>query len=266
MIPVLVNHFPDCEPSGGAPKDIGFYADEFRQPSEGYALSFHDYAARVAARYRDDPTIAFWQLVNEAQAPSADGACHEPAAASALAGFAAEMSAVIRAADPNHLIGLGPEGTDRCGTTGDDYALVQEAVDVCGIHQYPDPPELAASPERLPGATLSAIEQCGPDGIDKPIVAGEIGAPADLGASGEETGVVTEATLQRRAALIDGQIRAGARLGLDGALIWQRTEGPVAASTYDVARGDPIDALIGDWALDFSDDDYSSTTTGPIGR
>ena len=257
VIPVLVNHFPDCEPRG-LPRDVGFYENGYRHAEDGYDLSYRDYAARVAARYRDDPAIAFWQLVNEAQAPDAGGACDEPRAASALAGFAADVSSVIRAQDPNHLISLGPEGLGSCGTVGADYAFVQEAVDVCGIHQYGMLTAAATGTAdvQTPQDFLAAIAQCGAGGLGKPIIAGEIGVPSDLSALGARTGMATSSTLATRAGLLDAIVMEQCELGLDGALLWQAVtpDQPAAsASEYDIAPGDPVNDLIERWAVAFSD-------------
>lgn len=261
VIPVLTNHFPDCEPSGGGPKDIDFYAGGFLQRTDGYALSFRDFASLMAARYRDDPTIALWQLVNEAQAPGADGACDEASAASALAGFTAEMTAAVRAADPNHPISLGPRGVGYCGTGGNDYALVQEAADVCGMHQYegdgglPSVP-MSASSAGLSSDAVNAIEQCGPAGLNKPIIAGEIGVARDpLGLLG--MGDAMQPPLTQRARLINSEVTGQASLGLDGVLIWQRVLG-ATADEYGVAPGDPIDGLVGRWSNNSSDSPSSS--------
>ena len=46
VVPVLVNHYPDCEPSGGQRKDEGFYDYGYRQAGWGYARAFKDYARR----------------------------------------------------------------------------------------------------------------------------------------------------------------------------------------------------------------------------
>lgn len=257
VIPVLVNDMADCE-LDGMPKDASFFESGYRSPGYGYALSFRDYASGIAANYRDEPTVAFWQLVNEAQAPQEDGSCNETRAVAALSGFATDMTSTLRAADPNHLISLGPMGEGSCGTAGDDYGLVQMSVDICGMHQYeelPDETETSQSQLTSSPSAFSALEQCGLGGLNKPIIAGEIGIPSDLDGSGSRTGIATDTTLARRAQLLDATVDAQAMRGLDGALVWQRAaadQPEEAASEYDVAPGDPIDDLIGGWAAELS--------------
>jgi hypothetical protein len=75
VIPVLVNHYPDCEPSGAKRKDEGFYDYGYKTAGWGYPQSFKDYAYNLASRYRNNATIAFWQIVNEAET-SWSGGCN----------------------------------------------------------------------------------------------------------------------------------------------------------------------------------------------
>ncbi len=73
VVPVLVNHYADCEPSGGNRKDERFYDSGYKVAGWGYSQSFKGYAVALASRYRANETIAFWQLVNEAEASSGGG-------------------------------------------------------------------------------------------------------------------------------------------------------------------------------------------------
>jgi hypothetical protein len=83
VVPVLANHWADCE-FGGAAKTVEFYEAGFRGGGYGYERSYADYARIVAEHYRDEPAIAFWQLINEAEAPSPGGGCEEGRAAGAI--------------------------------------------------------------------------------------------------------------------------------------------------------------------------------------
>ena len=130
VVPVLVNHYPDCEPTGGKLKDEGFYDYGYKQAGWSYPQSYRDYARAVATKYRTNQTIAFWQLVNEA-ATSWSGGCatgveangHQRSA-NILRRFADDMGAALKAADPNHLVSLGTIGTGQCGTSGAEYQYV----------------------------------------------------------------------------------------------------------------------------------------------
>lgn len=72
---MLVNHYPDCEPSAAKRKDEGFYNYDYKTAGRGCPQSFEDYAYNLAGRYRNNATIAFWQLVNEAES-AWSGACN----------------------------------------------------------------------------------------------------------------------------------------------------------------------------------------------
>ena len=61
----------------------GWYEEGYKSAIEG-ASTYREWVAQVVARYRDNPTIAMWQLVNEAAAPNEDGSCSWSAATDAL--------------------------------------------------------------------------------------------------------------------------------------------------------------------------------------
>jgi hypothetical protein len=220
VVPVLVNHYPDCEPSDGAQKSVGFYASGFRAPSFGYVRSFETYARMVASRYASTRTIAFWQLVNEAETPADPplaGGCGVGGAA-ALRAFASSMRASLRDVDPNHLVSLGTIGSGQCGASFEEYASLHEVVDVCEVHDY-GAPQVAMPGDAFNGIAFR-IAQC--NELGKPIFVGEAGIPASVGAGGQPTGATTTATLTRRASLFDAKLAAQLGAGMDGYLIWDR--------------------------------------------
>ena len=225
VIPVLVNHSPDCEPSGGQAKTEAFYAQGFREAGWGYTQAYKDWAFQVASHYRDEATIAFWQLVNEAET-SSSGACDRTIEANGrshssnvLRSFADEMVAHVKAADPNHLVSLGTIGSGQCGAEGAEYAHVHAgSVDLCEYHDYGD--VLQAVPDDGFNRLRQRIEQCA--ALNKPLVIGEAGIPADVGPDGQPVGVIDAVTLQRRADLFEAKIRAAFTMGIDGYLIWQK--------------------------------------------
>lgn len=235
VVPVLANHWAACE-AGRPEKKHDFYAGEFRR-SEGDALSYLDYVRQVAERYADSPAIAYWELVNEPEAPTED-ACEPGAAAEALATFAGEAGAAIREVDPNHLISLGVIGGEQCGVAGDAYAEVQAEMDVCGIHVYgADPVVTASAVERI-----SACEDAG-----KPIVVDEIGIEADVDLSGAATGTVSAETLEARAALLEEKLDVMSAEGLDGFLLWQmgpETPTADAPDPFEIGPCDPISDVV----------------------
>lgn len=75
VISVLANHYPDSEPSAGKRRVERFYDYGYKTAGRGYPQSSEDYADNLASRHRNNATIAFWQLVDEAQT-SWSGGCN----------------------------------------------------------------------------------------------------------------------------------------------------------------------------------------------
>jgi mannan endo-1,4-beta-mannosidase len=239
VVPVLTNHWADCE-FGGAAKDVSFYESGFRSAGYGYSLSYREYARRVAAHYANEPAIAFWQLVNEAEAPNPGGGCDENRAASALRGFAAEMTAAVKEVDPNHLVSLGTMGSGQCGAAGSSYRAVHEPVDICEYHDYDysgNPLDDVDNP--IPGDAWNGlakrIEQCGAAGLGKPLFVGE-------------AGISDEHPLDQRAAFFAAKIETQLAAGVDGFVLWDKVleatgspEAPGGHEGYGIGFGDPVE-------------------------
>ncbi len=231
VVPVLVNHWSACEP-GSSTKNVSFYRAGYKQAGYGYQMSFRDYARTVAQRYADDPTIAFWQLVNEPGTNQVDGACDEAVGASALRAFADDMVGVIKAVDANHLVSLGTAGGGGCGTSYTNYSYVHAgAVDLCSYHDY-GPPEAAMPGDEWNGLAFR-VEQAA--ALGKPLFIGEAGIDKALG-------------LQQRASYFDAKIRAAFSNGIDGYLIWHGTADTGPHDAYDVHNGDPTDNVLRRWS------------------
>ena len=71
-------------------RTLAWYQIGYRTTIEG-ATTYRDWVSQVVGRYRDDPTIAFWQLVNEGEARNLDGTCSESIAREALRAFADDI-------------------------------------------------------------------------------------------------------------------------------------------------------------------------------
>jgi hypothetical protein len=140
VIPVLEDQYGNC--SQGGERTADWYASGYQQPYGGYPLSYRDYVARVVGRYKNDPTIFAWMLMNEAA--SARNGVGDP---DALLYFTTDMSNVVKTLDPNHLLTLGVSGGVHLGVWG---ALQQlhalPAIDFIDYHDY------AENDTALPGA------------------------------------------------------------------------------------------------------------------
>jgi mannan endo-1,4-beta-mannosidase len=144
LIPVLENQWADC--TLGGPRDAGWYAGRYREPDGGYPLAYEEYVRRVVTRYRDEPAILAWMLMNEAEAKRPDGT-GDP---DALYGFAEQMSRLVKELDPNHLVALGVIGGGQPGTAGASFERLHAlpTLDLVTYHDY------LADEVPLPGARL----------------------------------------------------------------------------------------------------------------
>src|SRR6516162_1789487 len=207
VVPVLINEWQDCEPAS-TDKNLGFFQTGYEQSdSYGYPLSFKAYATTVARHYANDARIAFWQIGNELQNYT-DTGCDsfaESAGASALRAFADDMTAAIKAVDPNHLVSLGTAGGGECGLSTTHYQYVNAgAIDICDYHDYYDVTQ--AMPDDGYNRLAQRIAQCRT--LNKPIVVTESGIAADVDSNGQDTGIVTSTTLEDRASFLQAQLRA----------------------------------------------------------
>jgi hypothetical protein len=234
-------------------KTLGWYQNGYMSPYGGYNLSFHDYAVDVAAHYANEPTVAFWQLINEAQAPSYNAAgnltCpNELAARDALRGFSDTMAAAIRTADPHHLVDLGTLTTGDCGIANDaDYTYVHGGLlDLCEFHDYGFP----ASP--MPAALAGIVTDC--RSLHKPVFVGESGIPSDVGPDGTSPPPSPDCvappcptldSLAQRASFFQAKIRAANTAGIAGYVIWVKSPYYDAhTDTYDIPDGDPTELVL----------------------
>ena len=147
VIVVFADQWSACErPSR---RWASFYASGYRkQVDPGTTRTYRRYVAEVVKRYRDDPTVLMWQLVNEAETARRNGTC---APASVLRDFAADMSSLIKQIDTHHLVSLGTIGGQQCGMRGSGYRAIHAVpgIDVCEVHDYSAPsvglPRIAAT-------------------------------------------------------------------------------------------------------------------------
>jgi hypothetical protein len=256
-IVTLTNETSTCdEPSASTfYKTVGWYQTGYLSPEGGYSLSFHDYAVDVAAHYANNPTVAFWQLVNEAQDPSYDSSgnltCpNETTATDALRTFSDNMTTAIHAVDPHHLVDLGTLTTGDCGIQNDaDYTYVHAGdLGLCEYHDYGQPATA------MPSALAGIVSDC--HSLGKPVFVGESGIPANVGPTGTPNGTctpwpscspdpITYDTLDQRASFFQAKIQAANNDGVAGYVIW--FDSPYYTDTtdgYSISDGDPTMAVL----------------------
>lgn len=241
ILPILVNEWTNCEPSSTM-KYLSWYQSGYTQQNDGYPLSFHDYAVKVAQHYANEPTIAWYQLVNEPDGRNPNNSCSETTAESALFNFAHNMVEAIKQVDHNHMVDLG--AISWCGGQGSDFQRVNSGtVDLCDVyHGYktgslPFPPQLQ-----------SRLAAC--KALNKPSFIGEVGICAEgVTTTGQcPGGTVTEATLQQRAALFDNNLQTAFNNGVAGYVIWNKNDNPTSKG-WSIGTGDPTENILSKYAI-----------------
>ena len=221
VIPVLANQWSNCDTSGF--KNPNWYVSGYKLRADGDLVSYRSWVAAIGKRYRADPTILAWQLINEAQVSNDDGSCTVNGGA-ILKAWAADVSTVLKAVDPRHLVSIGTVGDGRCGTTGRDYLSLYSlpTVDLCEYHDYGS---LSPMPGYGEQGLQTRIAQC--NLLGKPLFVGESGIRVDALANVDE-----------RAAAFDRKFQAQFAAGVVGELVWN-WDLYGSRAEFDVGPGDP---------------------------
>jgi mannan endo-1,4-beta-mannosidase len=237
VVATLGNQWWHCEGWASAAdgyKTESWYESGYRalSGSPGMPASYRRWVTEVVSRYKDNPTILAWQLMNEAEAQTAhDGTCSSTATAT-LKAFTADMASLVKQIDPNHLLSLGTIGTGQCGGAGDDYKDLHSVpgIDLCEYHDY--------QPEAMPGdqwnGLAKRLSQC--NELGKPLFVGELGIRTDS--------VGTELA---RAGLMASKLSTQFAAGVAGVLAWTWRNGVNGGSSsgYEIGPRDPALDVLG---------------------
>jgi mannan endo-1,4-beta-mannosidase len=188
LIITLANNWPDY---GGVPMylrwagiDPDSYDAKVRFFSDPQLRSW--YRAHVArlvtrvnsvtgVRYRDDPTILSWELMNESMVFTPEGGAARRA-------WIVEMSRFLRARDPNHLISPGLLGYDTRRERQEWLRVMQlPEVDYCDAHLYPQENVHKLGSQAQIERAIDDVAQLARFVVWKPLIMGEFGFPAHVG-------------------------------------------------------------------------------------
>lgn len=245
VIATLGNQWADCDSQrdvAGEYKDASWYTDRYMtEVPNGLVSTYRDWVAEVVTRYKDDPTILAWELVDEPELPKVGGAC-PTGSGDILHDFAADVSGLVKSIDQNHLVSLGTIGGGQCGSADDDYTLVHSppGIDLCSVHDY-DEPAFAMPGDQWNGMAVR-LRQC--EALDKPLFVGEAGLMLSE----------TNGSRTQRADLLVRKMSTALRAGAVGHVLWAWDAAP-----HDFQPGDPVFAALGldasVWPDDGGDDD-----------
>jgi mannan endo-1,4-beta-mannosidase len=210
---VLENNQGGC--SQGTRRDDAWYTGGYLNPDGNYALSYRAYAESVATRYRDEPTVLGYVLIQG----------FSGAAPSALASFTTEMGQRLHGIAPSQLLSLDLEWGGLPDDAGATYLQLQQLpeVDFVDVDDY----SLMYPPKPQNPALLQLLGQ-----IDKPAIIGE-------GAFGLVAG--DDAALAMRGEEAKKRVAEWHERGFSGALLWAYQPGWGAVSEeFDARPADPI--------------------------
>jgi mannan endo-1,4-beta-mannosidase len=111
-----------------------WYAGGYGTDVEGVA-TYRNWVIEAVTRYRDNPTIAMWQLINEGHCADVSG--DETTSRAALKAWADDMAQLVKSIDPNHMVASGLAG-GMLGTTNRNFGYTQTGpdLDVMEYHDY----------------------------------------------------------------------------------------------------------------------------------
>jgi mannan endo-1,4-beta-mannosidase len=239
VIATLTDQWGECGDGGlNGFKTSTWYQSGYTEVQDGNSVSYRDWVAEMATRYKDDPRIAFWQLINEAEVNESEGAACPPGdePADILKAWADDVSGLVKSIDDNHLVSLGTIGSGQCGAQGAQYRTVHDisTIDLCEFHDHHAPLD------PLPGdefnGLLVRLQQCAE--LGKPLFAGEVGIiPSEF-----------DGTLEDRADAFVVKRDAMFARGVQGFLAWAWDKDASTISNTDIGPDDPaLEALVLDW-------------------
>lgn len=221
-------------------KDATWYQSGYRTATQPDALvPYRDWVAEVVNRYKDNPTVAFWQLINEAEVNEVVGGQQQPCPpgdgpADTLRSWAQDVGGLVKSIDSSHLVSLGTIGNGQCGAQNDQYQYVHDIpeIDLCEYHDYHSPS--VGIPGDQWNGLQRRIDQC--NAINKPLFVGEAGIkPTEL-----------DGTYAARADAFQNKVNAQTAAGVRGFLAWAWSAQGSTPDDYDIGPGDPaLGSLIG---------------------
>jgi endo-1,4-beta-mannosidase len=238
VVATLGNQWADCEgwtdPASGY-KNESWYQSGYKSLPGGPGMpsTYRRWVSEVVSRYKDDPTILAWQLMNEAEDAAYYGGPCSATATDSLKAFAADMATLVKSIDRNHLLSLGTIGAGQCGASGPAYKDVHSVggLDLCEYHDY----TLESMPGDQWNGLATRLQQCRE--LGKPLFVGEVGIrTADAGG------------LEGRASVLESKLSSQLAAGVSGVLAWawrDSAHGGSSADGYDIGPLDPALSVLG---------------------
>jgi outer membrane biosynthesis protein TonB len=235
IIATLADQWGSCDSGPGSAvfKGDAWYTTDYRSVvSPGSTRTYRNWVAEIVARYKDEPTILAWQLMNEAETKHDITTTCTTNGAAILRTWAADVSGIVKTIDPNHLVSLGTLGGGQCGTQDAEYQFVHDlpTIDLCEYHDYLS----GAMPGDVWNGLAHRIAQCA-----------SLGKPIFIGESGQK-----DMSLADRAAVFGTKFSTQFGSGVVGELVWALrvdSQGGSSTTNFDVGPNDPTITLFGEY-------------------
>ena len=216
----------------------GGYKQTYNDDGRGFAttMSYLRWVKTVAARYKNNRTVAVFEPVNEPEASNCDagltgGSCYGhntcPSNATAvLRSFFDTIGKAIKTIDPRALVSTGVIGGSQCGIAGSGFSTVSASryVDITTMHDYGDATTAASA------GLLNRLRQART--LGKAFLVDEVGIEATTSGAGCMT-------LPQRAAAFVAKAKAARNGGADGYVPWNFELAPAGDCSLAIAAGDP---------------------------
>lgn len=191
-------------------------------------VPYRQWVQEAVSHFKDTPTIAFWELINEGEARPASGTHNETTSKNAIRAFADDIGSLVKSLDPNHLVALGTIAGEAGSEESDfSYIHASNAIDIADYHDYDYPYQPLGNTDPYNGLQVS-IDRI--HALDKPIMVGEMGI---------HWTTLDSPTLTRRAALFNNKMTAQATAGVAGSLMWCWSEPASTTWDYEIGPTDP---------------------------
>ena len=195
----------------------------------GYQGAYLNWIRTVVPRYRDNSTIAFWELINEPS--NVDNGT--------LRRFFDTAGGLVHSLDHHHLVSSGTQPPWAYGgEAGYQYISASPGIDIMSMHEYDQVPRAS---DHLADALVAARA------VDKPLVIGELGVVASPGGDGgyaTGNGGTCE-SFYGRAILVANKLKAYlSHREVAGALYWSFKNNAHSDCAMDTFRSDPLNWVI----------------------
>ncbi|MFN8535599.1 MAG: cellulase family glycosylhydrolase [Dehalococcoidia bacterium] len=213
--------------SDGPDKTIAWFENGYRAPWGSNTLAYRDYAQQLVRRYKNEPTIFAWSLMNEPDpiVVNWNGPvwADRTVAATTFRAWVQDMAALVKAEDPNHLLTIGVHAEEFQPYLDFSATHALSTIDFCTIHEY------NYEATALPSFAAQRIAEC-VGGLGKPILIGEAGIRSGSGSPAYSAA--------QRASLFDAKLGATFNRGAAGYLVWEW--GKEINVGFGILPGDPL--------------------------